>query len=62
MKAKEKPWTISVPEAGAKYFGLSPNGSYAAAARGEILTINVGRLKRVPVALMEKRLTEEPAK
>jgi len=28
--------TISVPEAGRRYFGLSRNGSYAAAVRGEI--------------------------
>jgi hypothetical protein len=59
---KEKSWTISVPEAGARYYGLSTNGSYAAAKRGEIPTVQVGRLLRVPVALMEKRLTEEPAK
>src|SRR5262245_38330005 len=29
------PLTISVPEAGKRYFGLSRNGSYGAAARGE---------------------------
>ena len=48
--------TISVPEAGKIYYGLSRNGSYAAAARGEIPTIRVGRLKRVPVRAMEARL------
>ena len=48
--------TISVPEAGLRYFGLSLNGSYAAAARGEIPTIKVGRLRRVPVRAMERLL------
>jgi len=45
--------TIFVPEAGRRYFGLSRNGSYAAAARGEIPTIGIGRLKRVPVRALE---------
>jgi hypothetical protein len=45
--------TISVPEAGRRYFGLSRNGTYAAAARGEIPTIEIGRLKRVPVRALE---------
>ena len=48
--------TISVPQAGRRYFGLSRNGSYAAAARGEIPTIEIGRLKRVPVRAMEALL------
>jgi hypothetical protein len=47
---------ISVPEAGRRYFGLSRNGSYDAARRGEIPTIPVGKLLRVPVRLMEKML------
>jgi hypothetical protein len=41
--SEEKPLTISVPEAGRRYFNLSRNGAYAAAARGEIPTIKVGR-------------------
>jgi hypothetical protein len=44
---------MSVPEAGAKYFGLSKNGSYEAAERGDIPTIKVGKLLRVPVKAME---------
>jgi hypothetical protein len=48
--------TISVPEAGRRYFGLSRNGSYAAATRGEIPVIKIGRLKRVPVRAMEAKL------
>jgi hypothetical protein len=48
--------TLSVPEAGKRYFGLSRNGAYAAAGRGEIPTIRVGRLLRVPVRAMENKL------
>jgi hypothetical protein len=54
--AKTAPLTISVPEAGERYFGLSRNGSYDAAARGEIPTIKIGRLLRVPVRALEKML------
>ena len=52
---EDHPLTISVPEAGARYFGLSRNAAYAAAARGDIPTIKIGRLLRVPVRAMEKR-------
>ncbi len=48
------PKTVSVPEAGKEYFGLSRNGSYEAARRGDIPTIRVGRLLRVAVAAMER--------
>jgi hypothetical protein len=48
--------TISVPEAGRRYYDLSRNGSYDAAKRGEIPTVQVGRLLRVPVKLMERKL------
>jgi hypothetical protein len=48
--------TITVPEAGKKYFGLSRDASYAAAQRGDIPTIRVGRLLRVPVAAMDRKL------
>jgi hypothetical protein len=51
-----EPKTISVEEAGRIYYGLSRGGSYDAAKRGEIPTIRVGRLLRVPVAAMERRL------
>ena len=33
--------TLSVPEAGKRYFGLSRNGSYAAADRGDIPTVQI---------------------
>jgi hypothetical protein len=47
---EDKPLTISVPEAGKVYYGLSRNGSDAAAERGEIPVLRIGRLLRVPVA------------
>lgn len=50
------PLTISVPEAGAKLFGLSRCGSYIAAKRGDIPTVKVGRLLRVPVAALDRVL------
>jgi helix-turn-helix protein len=49
-------FTISVPEAGKKYFGLSRNASYAAAVRGQIPTIRIGRSLRVPVKALEEML------
>jgi hypothetical protein len=53
---KDLPKTISVPEAGKEYFGLSKNASYAAAVRGEIPTVRIGRLLRVPVRALEAML------
>ena len=50
--------TITVPEAGKRYFNLSRDASYAAAQRGDIPTIRIGRLLRVPVRAMERRLDE----
>jgi hypothetical protein len=64
MAAKSKskaarPLTMSVPEAGKHYYDLSRNGSYAAAGRGEIPTVKVGRrLLRVPVEAMERKIEE----
>jgi hypothetical protein len=49
---------MSVPEAGKLYFELSRNASYDAARRGDIPTIRVGRLLRVPVVAMERRLEQ----
>jgi excisionase family DNA binding protein len=50
--------TMSVPEAGKLYYDLSRNASYEAARRGEIPTVRIGRLLRVPVAAMERHLEE----
>ena len=40
--SKDLRLTITVPEAGKKYFGLSVNAAYAAAKRGDIPTIRIG--------------------
>jgi len=40
--------TVSVPEAG-RIIGLSRTGSYAAARRGDLPTVRVGRKLVVPV-------------
>jgi excisionase family DNA binding protein len=57
---KMSPKTITVPEAGAEYFGLSRNAAYAAAQRGDIPTIKVGKLLRVPVRALEQMLDAVP--
>jgi hypothetical protein len=54
----EKPITISVPEAGKRYFGLGRNAAYAAAERGDLPTVKVGRLLRVPVRALEQMLDQ----
>jgi excisionase family DNA binding protein len=55
MKADTELLVMSVPEAGAK-LGLSRNGSYEAAARGDIPTIRIGKLIKVPKAAFERML------
>ena len=56
MTDTDVPLTMSVPDAGKKYFALSRNAAYAAAVRGEIPTIKIGRLLRVPVRALEAML------
>jgi len=56
MKAEREPYTISVPEAGKRYLGIGKNASYRAAERGDIPVIKVGKLLRVPVVQMERKL------
>jgi hypothetical protein len=56
--SEDAPLTISVPEAGKRYFNLSRNAAYAAAERGEIPTIRIGRLLRVPVRALERMLDQ----
>jgi hypothetical protein len=48
--------TLTVPEAGRRYFDLSPATSWAAAKRGDIPTIRIGKLIRVPIVAMERML------
>lgn len=54
--SEDIPLTLSVPEAGKRYYGLGRNASYSAAARRELPTIKIGRLLRVPVRAMERIL------
>jgi hypothetical protein len=48
--------TMTVPDAGRVYYGLGRNASYAAAARGDIPTIKIGKLLRVPIRALEAKL------
>ena len=58
----DEPKTLTVPEAGRVYFDLGRNASYEAARRGEIPTIRIGRLLRVPVLALERMLeTAKPS-
>jgi hypothetical protein len=50
--------TLSVPQAGREYFDLGRNASYEAARRGDIPTIRIGRLLRVPLVSLERILEE----
>jgi excisionase family DNA binding protein len=50
-----------VPEAGAK-LGLSRNGSYEAARRGEIPTVKFGRLLKVPKVAFDRMLEQAGAR
>ncbi|TPK90556.1 MULTISPECIES: helix-turn-helix domain-containing protein [unclassified Mesorhizobium] len=52
--------TLSVPDAGAVFYGLSRNGSYEAAKRGDIQTIRIGRKIVVPVAPIAEKLGLRP--
>jgi excisionase family DNA binding protein len=52
----DAPKTLTVAEAGARYFGLCRASSYAAVQRGEIPVIKIGRLLRVPVAALERMM------
>ena len=52
----EQTKTMSVPEAGKIYYALGRGASYAAAANGQIPTIRISKLLRVPIVAMERRL------
>jgi excisionase family DNA binding protein len=54
MTTREKV-TCTVPEA-ARILGISRNGGYEAAKRGEIPTIRIGRRILVPKAALERLL------
>jgi hypothetical protein len=48
--------TISVPEAGRRYFDLCRGASYEAAKRGNIPIIRISRLLRALVRVLERML------
>jgi excisionase family DNA binding protein len=50
--------TISVPEAGRRYFDLGRNASYDAVKRGEIPVIKIGSRLRVPVSALDRMLEQ----
>jgi hypothetical protein len=58
---RTKALTLSVPEAGERYFAMGKNASYEAALRGDIPTIRIGKLLRVPIRAMEKLLDQAGA-
>ncbi len=51
-------YTLTIPVAGKKYFGLGRSASYEAARRGEIPTVKIGRKKLASVAAIERKLVE----
>ena len=53
-----EPKTLSVPEAGKRYFGMGRNASYDAARRGDFPTIRIGRLLRVPIVALDRMLED----
>jgi hypothetical protein len=54
----DAPKTLSVPEAGRRYFDLAKNASYEAARRGDFPVIRIGARLRVPVIALERMLAE----
>ena len=54
-----KQLVCSVPEAG-RLVGLGRDSSYEAARRGDLPTIQIGKLLKVPLAMMEQKLGLEP--
>ncbi len=58
MASENTPKTLTIEEAGAKYFGLCRASSYAAAKRGDLPIIRIGRLMRVSVPALERRLAQ----
>lgn len=52
----QEPKTLSVPQAGRRYFDLGKNASYDAARRGELPVIKIGARLRCPIAALERML------
>ena len=61
MKQSDIRAVMTVPEAG-QMLGLGRNASYEAARRGEIPTIKLGKLLRVPKVAFDRMLDRAGAK
>jgi excisionase family DNA binding protein len=57
----DKRLVLDVPEAG-EMLGLNRNAAYAAAKRGDLPTIRIGKLIRVPKAAFDRMLERAGAK
>ena len=53
--------TADVPSVGRVCFGMGKNASYDAAKRGEIPTIQIGKLLKVPTAALRRMLQLDSA-
>lgn len=53
--------TMSVPEAGRRYFNIGKNASYDAVKRGEIPVIKIGSRLRVPISALDRMLEQAGA-
>jgi excisionase family DNA binding protein len=53
--------TMSVEDAGRRYFNLGRSASYEACRRGEIPFIQIGKSWRVPIVALERMLEEARA-
>jgi hypothetical protein len=54
--------TASITDVGRVCFGLCRNASYDAARRGDIPTIKIGRLLKVPTSPLRRQLGLEAAR
>jgi excisionase family DNA binding protein len=61
MLTTDQPLTCSVPEAG-RMLGLARDAAYAAARNGQIPTLRLGKLLRVPIAALERMVAEAGTK
>ena len=52
---------LSIAEAGKRYFGLSVNGSYLAARRGDLPWVRIGKQMRVPVSALRHLTPKDQA-
>jgi excisionase family DNA binding protein len=59
QRSKQKTDAYTVPEAGQR-LGIGRNQAYAAAKRGEIPTIKIGRSLRVPKPAFDRLLEGQP--